>query len=224
MSARAVDYVSLDIANDGEARRRFEALGADSVPVVAKAGRHAPGVDLAQVAALLGLAFDARRALPAPVLIERLRQTLATATRLVAQFPERNLADKLPNRDRSLLALANHIVEIVAGYLEVAAGRSFDAAVSAAVPKTELGRAALAVRSRTVAAALAEQHPDAARPVDAFFGATTLHAVLERSAWHAAQHTRQLAMMLEGLGIEPDRPLAAADLEGLPLPAGVWDG
>ena len=50
-----------------------------------------------------------------------------------------------------------------------------------------------------------------------------MHEVLERTAWHAAQHTRQLALILESFGIEADRPLSAADLAGLPVPEEVWD-
>ena len=30
-------------------------------------------------------------------------------------------------------------------------------------------------------------------------------------------------MLLGRLGIEADRPLAAADLDGLPIPTNVWD-
>jgi hypothetical protein len=47
--------------------------------------------------------------------------------------------------------------------------------------------------------------------------------VLERTAWHAAQHTRQLIIMLESHGITPDRPLTNDDLAGLPVPDEVWD-
>jgi hypothetical protein len=47
--------------------------------------------------------------------------------------------------------------------------------------------------------------------------------VLERTAWHPAQHTRQLMLILETLDIEPDRALTAADLAGLPLPDKAWD-
>jgi len=39
--------------------------------------------------------------------------------------------------------------------------------------------------------------------------------VLERTAWNAAQQTRRVILMLESNGIEPDRPLTAADLDGM---------
>jgi hypothetical protein len=38
-----------------------------------------------------------------------------------------------------------------------------------------------------------------------------------------AQHTRQLASLLEQAGIVPDRPLSGADLRGLPLTDRIWD-
>ena len=51
-----------------------------------------------------------------------------------------------------------------------------------------------------------------------YFGSQTLHQVLERAVWHSAQHARQLMMVLQGLGISPDGPLAEEDLAGLPMP------
>ena len=193
--------------------------------MVADGARWVPGVDLAQVAELLGVDYEATPALSPDALIDRLRHALATSTRLTAQFPDANLSDRLPNRDRTNLALANHIVEIAAGYVKVAAGADFDHGVSAAIPDAEVGREALASRSGAVVAALVGESPlSPADEVGTFFGPSTLHAVLERCTWHVAQHVRQQAMVLEGLGIEPDRPLGVGDFEGLPLPAGVWDG
>ena len=57
-----------------------------------------------------------------------------------------------------------------------------------------------------------------------YYGEQPLHEVLERTTWHAAQHVRQVMMVLDSLDITPDRPLTAADLAGLPLPEQVWDG
>lgn len=193
--------------------------------MVAEGARWVPGVDLGQVAELLEVDYEATPALSPDVLIARLRHALATSTRLTAQFPAANLSDRLPERDRTNLALANHIVEIAAGYVKVASGADFDHGVSAAIPDAEVGREALAARSEGVVAALVGESPlSPADQVETFFGPATLHAVLERCTWHVVQHVRQQAMLLEGLGIEPDGPLATEDLDGLPLPSGVWDG
>ncbi len=59
------------------------------------------------------------------------------------------------------------------------------------------------------------------RVVETQWGHRTLHEVLERAVWHPAQHTRQVALFLERLGIEPDGPLTPEDLAGLPLPERV---
>jgi hypothetical protein len=50
-----------------------------------------------------------------------------------------------------------------------------------------------------------------------------MHQLLERSTWHSAQHTRQLIAVLERFNIEPDGRLTPEDLDGLPLPAGLWE-
>lgn len=205
------------------AKHRFEALNAGVIPTVAADGECVPGVDLAAVAALLNLPFDMPTALPAAILRDRLRHVLATAMRLFGQLPEAALSNKLANRDRTYLALANHIVEIAACYLDVAAGQAFDTDASAAVPAQELGRGSLFRRTNAVSAQLAALSDNAERVVETFFGPTALHSVLERCTWHAAQHTRQLADLLEGLRIEPDAPLTEAELDGLPMPAGIWD-
>ena len=179
------------------------------------------------MATLLNLPFDTPPALPPALLMTRLQHTLTTAMRHLRQFPAPALAAKVPNRDRTCLALANHIVEIAAGYQQVAAGEAFDLAMSAAIPEHELDRADLPRRAETILAQLAASsegppaHLD--QRVETFFGPTTLHAILERCTWHAAQHTRQLAALLEQLGIEAEAPLTNKDLDGLPVPAGIWD-
>ena len=182
-----------------------------------------PGTDLDRVAEFLGLVVEPRKPLPAEVLIERLTVVLATTTRLTGQFSVERLADKLPNRDRTVLALANHIVEIAAGYLLVETGHPFDAAVAGAIPNRELDPVDLATRSKAVRDRLGALRPAPAREVETLHGTSSRHRVLERCTWHAAQHARQLAFMLERQGVEPDQPLTSADLEGLPLPVAVWD-
>ena len=71
--------------------------------------------------------------------------------------------------------------------------------------------------------ARAGRSQDFAAPADVYYGKQTLHEFLERTTWHALQHTRQLALVVETLGLEPDLPFGAADMDGLPLPSHVWD-
>ena len=47
--------------------------------------------------------------------------------------------------------------------------------------------------------------------------------VFERVTWHSAQHCRQMVAVLERMGIQPDGPLTASDLAGLPLPERLWE-
>ena len=131
-----------------------------------------------------------------------------------------NLGDKLPKRDRTLLSLANHIVQIAAGFVEMAAGREKTVRAGAGI---ELGRESLAKRALAVENELAGLVMHPSRRVSTYQGPFTMHAALERCTWHTAQHARQLAMVLEGLGIVPDGPLGSDDLAGLPLPQKVWD-
>ena len=64
---------------------------------------------------------------------------------------------------------------------------------------------------------------DFRRPVPTYFGETSRHEMFERTVWHSAQHTRQIASLLEQAGIAPDRPLGPADIRGLPLTDKIWD-
>ena len=51
-----------------------------------------------------------------------------------------------------------------------------------------------------------EPHATGSEPLSTYFGPQTQQTVMERTAWHSAQHTRQLMMVLDNLGIEPKEP------------------
>ena len=65
--------------------------------------------------------------------------------------------------------------------------------------------------------------PTSARKADVYYGDVTVHEFLERTTWHSGQHVRQLVMVLDMLGIEPDRPIGQETFAGLPMPEKVWD-
>jgi len=61
------------------------------------------------------------------------------------------------------------------------------------------------------------------RVLKTYYGDTVAHLVFERCTWHSAQHCRQLAAVLERVGIDPDKALTPSDLAGLPLPERLWE-
>ena len=69
----------------------------------------------------------------------------------------------------------------------------------------------------------AGRYTDFSRDGNVYYGDVTLHEVLERTGWHSGQHTRQLMLTLEKLGLEVDQPLADEAFAGLPMPNKVWD-
>ncbi len=187
------------------------------------------GLDLAEVAALVGVAPpDAGRLAPGE-LIARLETVLAATGRYLCQIPDHRLGDKLPGRDRSLLELGHHVFVVADSFLDVTRGEELTAE-RLATPPAELMQtgADLDRFGEVVRAGLCDwwsgcDEAGCEAPAETYYGAQTLHQILERTAWHCAQHARQLMMVLGSLGIEPDRPLGAADLAGLPLPEKVWD-
>jgi hypothetical protein len=61
------------------------------------------------------------------------------------------------------------------------------------------------------------------RVLKTYYGDTVAHKVFERVTWHSAQHCRQLVSVLERMNVQPDGPLTAEDLAGLPLPERLFE-
>ncbi len=202
----------------------MQALGARGVPVVARGERFVYGQDLRQVAQLLGVACDAGPALPAAALVARAGQLLQVATRLLDLVPADRLHDELPGRARSYLSLGNHVVAIGQALLEVLQGAPFDGARGAAEADPLQSPALLTRAAADLADALPGALPPdvAQRTIATFYGPQDLHSVIERCTWHIAQHTRQLDMVLDIVGVDHP-PVATELLRDLPLPMDVWD-
>lgn len=220
----------MNVLDDAQGMARLRALGARSVPVVARGGRYVFAQVIKDVAAFLGLDEPTSPALSAPDLLDRYPAILAAGIRHVRQMPDERLRDELPNRPRSWRVLMHHVFQIPAAFLDFEEGKApFTYENLVAPPADDLATsAAIAGFGEAVAArferwAARARDEDFSGPVPTYFGETTRHELLERTVWHSAQHVRQLASLLERAGVEPDRPLAEADLAGLPLTGRVWD-
>ncbi len=204
-------------------------LGLRAVPVVSRGDDFVHAVDLAAVARFLDLAAPAAPALAPGDLVARLDVILAAAQDALRQIPPERLNDNLRNRDRTLLELGHHVFRIAEAMLDAAGGAELREADFTASPPPDMTSAeAVAdygdtIRARVKAWWEAEADSSARRAIATYYGPQSLHGLLERTCWHAAQHVRQLAMALQDLGIVPARPLTEAELSSLPLPDKVWD-
>lgn len=200
------------------------------MPVVARDGRFVYAQVIAEVIAFLGLDESCGPALSPAALAARADVVLETAARLVRQLPDAALENVLPNRPRSWRVLAHHVFQIPVAFLEMEEkGTRLEYEVMVAPPPGDMRTGASiaefgeAVRERFARWWVRSAGADFAQRVDTYFGGTSRHEMLERTVWHSAQHVRQLAALLESIGIAPERPLGAAEIRDLPLTDRIWD-
>lgn len=228
LARHGIAYESIDVRAVPGAMEALTALGARSIPVVARGDAWTYAQDLDALAAFVGVArIDAR--LGADVLVARLDALLEAVARHARQLPDDALERTLPGRpDRAGADLAYHVACIVDALLDAGTGGSLEFERFLQRPEgASRSRAALVSRLADRRDALQRWWAATAgtRPltVDTYYGVQPLHGVLERTAWHVAQHARQLQSLVEQAGMEPDVRLTARELGGLPLPDGLWD-
>jgi hypothetical protein len=231
LTKRGVAFVSVNVLEDKDAFAELTALGIRSVPVVRRGEDWANGQVLREVARVAGVAWGGAEVLPAPELAARLIEIQTVAQRLFAQIPDDELAHMLPHRPRSYAQLAYHIFNIADAFLEhevqclpLEEG-SYDR-----VPPPEMDtKAEILAYGQDVLGRFQiwwdgpGQTSDFSHKAKVYYGDVTLHEYLERTTWHSGQHVRQLVMVLDILGIEPDRPPPKEIFTGLPMPDKVWD-
>ncbi len=220
----------MNIAFDRSARTRLTAHGFDSVPIVCLGDDCVPGGDLEAIASLLSIDYTSPAMLTPPQLFERFIFVLDAAQRYFRQAPFDGLSTKSPDRDRSFRELAMHITLIPTAFVTAYDTNEFpntlfrEENVDPALTGEDL--AALLAHSQAVLRQwwqTSGREDPFDRVLETYWGAHTLHEAFERETWHSAQHTRQVIMFLEMLGVTPDRPLTTEDLAGLPIPERVWD-
>jgi glutaredoxin len=228
LARHGIAYESIDVRARPDAGEELTRLGARSIPVVARGAEWTYAQELDDLARFVGVRRSDVR-LPAETLLARLDALLVAARAYALQLPDDALERTLPGRpDRAGADLAHHVAAIVHALLDAATG---DELTFEHFLRTPAGESR---RREALAATLAEARTQlaawAARPVDArpttvrtYYGVQPLHGVLERTAWHVAQHARQLESLVRDAGVAPAVALGPHELAGLPLPDGLWD-
>jgi glutaredoxin len=230
LSKNGVDYESINVHGNAAGMEELRKLGARSVPIVARGDKFVFAQTLTDVINFLDLKVRQQERLSPDELVRKLDLVLTAAARYVRQIPAPELDKPFRNRNRPIRVLAHHIFRIPEGFLEsMHDGRelTYDRIMTDAGPEIRTGED-IARYGESVLARFKQwwsAYPDKSctKEMPTYFGKHPVHVVMERSVWHPAQHTRQLMLILESLGIQPDRPLSAADLAGLPLPEKAWD-
>jgi glutaredoxin len=229
LTRQGIEYEAINAASDPGAAEAMQSLGARSVPVVAVGERWIYPQKISDVVAFLGLDVAPEARLPPDELVRRIRIVLPAAQRYIRQIPDAVLDVKFRNSVRLLRGIAHHVFRIVEAHIE-AAEQGIELSNELIMDETEKVRpgddvVAYGDRVRARFDAWWAANPDKAciAEMDTYFGRVPAHEVLERTAWHSAQHVRQLLFVLDSLGIAPDGPLKPEDLDGLPLPEKAWE-
>ena len=229
LTRHGVAFDSINVLANEEGMEALHALGARSVPVVSR------GQDFVFAQSLSALAdfIDVKRdtpVLPVPDLVGRIDRVLTVAQSHARQLPKETLGTVLPGRDRTYLDLAYHIPVIVEAFLIAARGGTLTFDLFERRPPAEIQTgAAVAEFGIIIRNAFHTWWQDTAQGVQlpqslkTYYGNQSVEDLLERTAWHAAQHTRQLEAVLDNLAIQFDDRLTEQDLDGLPLPDHVYD-
>jgi glutaredoxin len=228
LTRHGIEYESIDVHNDPAGRAALAALGARSVPVVALGQKYTLCQSINDVIRFLDLKTNPTPPLPPDVLVARLAHVLDANARYTRQFGAKHFREPFRNRNRTPAGLTFHVFRVAEMGVDAAHQielrfEGFDDAPPPDWQVEDIARWGESVRDSL--AAWWEQETDRTLLYDVptYYGRRTMHEVLERTAWHSAQHTRQVMLMLQSEGVSVDRPLTAEDLAGLPLPDEVWD-
>lgn len=202
-------------------------------PIIAKGGKYVFGQNLDDVADFLGLTDAVHQRLPPEQLISKWILALRVATHYLRQMPNDRINElAIHNRPRTIRQVGHHLIRIAEAFLEASIdGVEYTMALYQSPPKDgtyttgdELARYGDGVIARLQQwwDGLDENDRSCRGKIKTYYGTQTIYVVYERSTWHTAQHTRQLAAVLERFGIEPGGRLTDEDLAGLPMPAELW--
>lgn len=217
-----IGFDSHNVLADPAARATLDRMGIRSVPVVTKGEDFVFAQELDDVARFLNLPLRGAR-LPVPDLVQRIEGLLSAATVMASRLPPAHRDTRIDGRDRTYADIAFHIGQICEAFLDAARGgelsyQYFERRAGAVSIVDSLG--AVATSFSEWYASTRDRLPET---LTTYYGRKPLQQVLERTAWHMAQHCRQLQHILTGLRVAGGPWLSNAVLDGLPLPRDVWD-
>jgi len=213
---------------DANPERRAELENAGVWPPAIRVGeRFANGLNLDQVADVLGVEYNVAPPLPPIELHDRYLAIQAVYTRVLAIAPEGFLEHTLPGRDRDMSEVAVQVSAVMRCFLAAYETGKYDVSFHYRPDDVRTIADMQARADKTVEMFITwwdqEGFDDPLdNVVDTYWGHHTLHEVFEREVWHSAQHLRQLIYVLDEMGVEHDFDLAPLIVD-LPMPKRIHD-
>lgn len=223
-----MSFEAVNVAGDPEAAQELQRLGVPLVPAVAVGKRVVHGWNPRGFAALLDIPDTPVPQLSPTELAKRLDRILLATQRTVRQVPPELLEIRTPGRERDIRDLSYHIFRLSLAFRDAAVQQCFPEAWLLEPPPSQCHAGAglveygISVREQLARWFAANTTVSFSCLVETYYGLHSLHALRERTTWHAAQHLRQIHALLEERGVTPEHPLREEDYAGLPLPSALW--
>ena len=221
-------FEPVNVQDNPAAQAELAAVGAPIVPVTVAAGGHVHGWNPGALARLVGVELDDTPALKPRELAESLDNILYYAEHLLRRLDGPQLDLQHPERPRSLRDLIYHAFRLSAAFVDaMEQGVLRREWLEEVAPAGVRSPAAIADYGSTVRARLSAWFEASAEAsfrgsVETYYGGQSVHLLLERTAWHAGQHLRQVYDLLQTDRSLPVPPLAPELFEGLPMPGDLW--
>jgi hypothetical protein len=213
---------------DAKPERRAELENAGAVPPAIRVGdRFANGLNLNEVAELLGVEYDLAPPLPPAALYARYLAIQDAFAKVLATAPEGFLDRTLPGRNRNMLDVAAQVSAVLRSFLAASETGKYDVSSHRRPEDVRTiedlrGRADETVELFTTWWDRGGFDNPLDNVVDTFWGHRTLQEILEREVWHSAHHLRQLVYELDEMGVEHGIDVAPLIID-LPMPTRVHD-
>ena len=227
-----IPFKSVNVLEDKTGFEDLKKFGVKMVPIVAKGDAWANGAVFRDVAKVAGFDYQAHKMLEPKNMVEKIIKINEAASRYLEQIPNEKLDTLLPGRPRSYRQLVYHIFNIQDVFLRRVEDNepyTYESLLSI-LPKGMETKEELVSYGNKVRKKFSEWWlrdgitTNFKQPGNVYYGEVILHEVLERTAWHSGQHTRQVLLMLkEKLNLVPNEPIEDVVFQGLPMPKNIWD-
>ncbi|MFD5225990.1 glutaredoxin family protein [Microbacterium sp. NPDC058342] len=226
MEGTGLAFDAINVEED-DAAAEFLAGQNVRLPAISWNGTCRNGVALASVAELLGVPYSPPVMLDPAELVRRYDRVNTVLQSMLRHLTPETEGLRFPHRRRDLAELFGHAGCTMRYFLgkfdDAEFSLLFDDLEPEARDAADLGVFIEGTR-RAVAEWWEDMDPDDPMDdvLDSYWGAHTMHELLEREVWHAAQHTRQIAHLLQEAAVQLTDTLSDDDLDGLPVPRRIY--